>query len=638
MQALKELFKKQGLLARHVAGYAPRPQQLNMAQLVWQALNEGRTLLLEAGTGTGKTYAYLAPAILSGQKVFISTGTKNLQDQLFHKDLPVLRKVLAPSFRASLLKGRANYLCRYRLSMAIGDPKQYAQQAKLQRLQQWAHKTKSGDLSASNILKDDDSLLPKVTSTAENCLNQKCDHYDDCFVVEARKKAQEADIVVINHHLLMSDMAIKASGQGEVLPSANAYIIDEAHKLPEIARQFLGKRTSSHQIKELCTDISHEIENAAKDMAMDMAKISQQVLMALDSFYVSINSKKQRLSWHHLYHKKTVMSEFNKLIDCLKGLSAQLKLAAERSSGLDHCYQRCERLLDTLNLFISGQGDDKLILWADIRPNGLMLYATPLDISGYMQDWMNEAQAAWILTSATLTVSHQFDAFSQQLGIRDAKTKIWQSPFDFATQSLLYMPAIAIKPKHKDYNNRMADIAKEVIAYSKGRTFILFTSYQAMHEVAAILKPAITYPLFVQGRAAKSILVDRFRKHGHAVLLGTTSFWEGVDVRGEALSCVIIDKIPFESPADPVLGARIDLMKKAGGNPFLSIQVPAAIIRLKQGVGRLIRDPRDYGVLVICDPRITTQPYGKLFLESLPPMPVTHKADDVATFFADHAN
>ena len=632
---MQHVFGDGGLLSQQIEGYAPRQQQLEMADKIQLTLTDSTILIAEAGTGTGKTYAYLAPAILSGQKVFISTGTKNLQDQLFSRDLPTLRKALAVPFRAALLKGRSNYLCHYRLEMAQSDPLQKRHYETLHELTVWAGKTNTGDLSESDLLEDNSSLWPKVTSTIDNCLGQECPSYSDCFIAEARRKAQEADIVVINHHLLMSDMALKASGQGEILPSADAYIIDEAHQLPEIATQFLGNRISSHQIQELCRDSIREMEQDAKDMA-GIRDYADKLDASLHSFRISIGETENRTPWLTLLEKLGVKNKLADLVESLNDLAEQLELAAERGKGLEQCHNRCSELMATLTFFEQEHLDDNMILWADIRTTGIVLHATPHDVSQYFQKWIDDKPTAWVFTSATLTVAGKFNNFSNQLGIDDAETKIWPSPFDYARQSLLYMPHIPVEPSHEDYTTHIIDLAKELITHSQGRTFILFTSYRAMNIVAEALKD-IDYPLMVQGSAAKSTLLDEFRSHGNAVLLGTNSFWEGVDVRGEALSCVIIDKIPFASPGDPILQARIDALRERGGNPFSSIQIPAAVIQLKQGIGRLIRDPKDFGVLVLCDPRFLTKPYGKLFLRSLPAMPITQKIEDVAAFFADKA-
>ncbi|MBL1321785.1 MAG: ATP-dependent DNA helicase [Methylophaga sp.] len=630
---MKQVFGDGGLLSTQIKDYAPRAQQLEMATIIEKTLVESTTLIAEAGTGTGKTYAYLAPAILSGQKVFISTGTKNLQDQLFNKDIPTLRKALTTPFRAALLKGRSNYLCHYRLNIAQTDPHQKYHHETLQELAEWSNKTKSGDLSESDILEDNSPLWSKVTSTIDNCLGQECPNYDECFVLDARKKAQEADIVVINHHLLMSDMALKSSGQGEVLPSADAYIIDEAHQLPEIASQFLGDRVSSHQIQELCRDSISEMEQDAEDMGK-IRDYADKVEAAMHRLRTSVGDNDQRTPWLQILEKLGVKLKLADLISCLTDLLEQLELAAERGKGLQQCHTRCDELITLLEFFEHKKPDDNMILWADIRATGLVLHATPHEVSHYFQQWMDEKPTAWIFTSATLTVAGKFNNFSQQLGIHDAETKIWPSPFNFEKQSLLYMPHIPVEPKDDSYNQHIIELATQIIEYSKGRTFLLFTSYRSMNVVAEALAE-IDYPLMVQGTASKAKLLDNFRQHGNAVLLGTNSFWEGVDVRGEALSCVMIDKIPFASPGDPVLQARIDALRERGGNPFSSIQIPAAVIQLKQGIGRLIRDPKDYGVLVLCDPRFLTKPYGKLFLRSLPAMPITQKIEDVAQFFND---
>lgn len=631
LDQVQHAFAEGGLLSSEIDNYSPRQQQQQMAEKIAETLNDASVLVAEAGTGTGKTFAYLVPAILSGQKVFVSTGTKNLQDQLFNKDLPTLRKALATPFKAALLKGRSNYLCHYRLGLAEGDPNQKFQQDVIHELRVWSGETRTGDLSETDILEDNSSLWPKVTSTVDNCLGQACPDYADCFIAEARKQAQEADVVVINHHLLMSDFALKASGNGEVLPSADAFIIDEAHQLPGVASQFLGSRVSSHQVLELCRDSVKEMERDADDMAI-IRDYSAKIESSLHAFRMVLGESEQRLSWQQLSEKLGVTNKLASLIDEIDLLAQQLELAAERGKGLEQCHARSLDLLDALDTFSNQASDDNLILWADLRASGFIFHATPFDVSHYFNNWMEEKPSAWVFTSATLTVAGKFNSFCQQLGIESAESAIWNSPFDYEKQSLLYMPNIPAQPNHDDYNTHIADIAKQLIEHSQGRTFLLFTSYRSMNEVAKLLEN-IDFPLLVQGTASKNNLLEQFREHGNSVLLGTNSFWEGVDVRGEALSCVLIDKIPFASPGDPVLQARIDALKNRGGNPFSSIQIPAAVIQLKQGIGRLIRDIDDHGVLVLCDPRFLTKPYGKLFLRSLPAMPITQQMDDVSEFF-----
>jgi ATP-dependent DNA helicase DinG len=629
---VQHAFAEGGLLASAIENYSPRKQQLEMAEKIADTLNNASVLVAEAGTGTGKTFAYLVPALLSAQKVFVSTGTKNLQDQLFYKDLPTLRKALATPFKAALLKGRSNYLCHYRLGMTESDPAQRFQQDVLHELRVWSGETRSGDLSETDILEDNSSLWPKVTSTVDNCLGQACPNYADCFIVEARKQAQEADIVVINHHLLMSDFALKAAGNGEVLPAADAFIIDEAHQLPAVASQFLGSRVSSHQILELCRDSVREVQQEASDMA-EIVDHAAKVESSLHSFRMILGESEQRLSWLQLTEKLGIINKLNGLIEDIEQLSLQLEAAAERGKGLEQCHVRSLALLEDLDTFSANETNDNLILWADLKASGFIFHATPFDVSQYFNTWMDEKPSAWIFTSATLTVAGKFNSFCQQLGIEHAESVIWNSPFDYERQSLLYIPTIPVTPNHDDYNSHIADIAKQIINHSQGRTFLLFTSYRSMNEVAKHLEN-IEFPLLVQGNASKNNLLEQFRKHGNSVLLGTNSFWEGVDVRGDALSCVLIDKIPFASPGDPVLQARIESLKSRGGNPFSSIQIPAAVIQLKQGIGRLIRDVNDHGVLVLCDPRFLTKPYGKLFLRSLPAMPITQQMDDIEKFFS----
>lgn len=629
---IEHLFADGGLLSQHIEHYSARSQQIEMADKVAEALANGDTLIAEAGTGTGKTFAYLAPAILSGQKVFISTGTKNLQDQLFKKDLPKLREVLSVPLKAALLKGRSNYLCHYRLTLAESEPSSPVNQHTLQHIREWAGKTPSGDLSETDLLEEQSVLWPKVTSTVDNCLGQQCPDYDDCFIVEARRKAQEADIVIINHHLLMSDMALKASGQGEVLPDADAFIIDEAHQLPAIASQFLGHRVSSHQLQELSRDSVREMELEASDMD-NIRQCADKLENRLHQLKLTLGDGEQRMPWHQcLQRYPDVQEQLEHVISAVENLAEALELAVERSRGLEQCFQRCEELINKLTIFSDNEQDENLVLWLEIRGSGFVLHATPQEVSQHFQQWIADKPSSWIFTSATLTVAGKFNSFIQQLGLEDPVTASWQSPFDYARQSLLYMPSIPVEPSSPAYNSHVAEVARSVIEHSRGRIFLLFTSYRALHEVADALQD-MDYPILVQGSRAKNQLLAEFREHGNAILLGTNSFWEGVDVRGEALSCVLIDKIPFASPGDPVLEARINHLRERGGNPFRSIQIPSAVIQLKQGIGRLIRDTQDAGVLVLCDPRFLSKPYGKVFMRSLPPMPITQKLDDVGRFF-----
>ncbi|AFJ01189.1 DinG family ATP-dependent helicase YoaA [Methylophaga frappieri] len=630
---LTALFNEDGVLSQQITGFQPRPAQQEMAERVANTLSNGNLLIAEAGTGTGKTFAYLAPAMLSGQKVFISTGTKNLQDQLYQRDLPVLRQTLNVPLMTAILKGRSNYLCHHRLGLAETDDSLLNDQATLSKLRKWAEQSDHGDLSDTQLLDADSHLLPRVTSTVDNCLGTQCPEYQHCFVAEARRRAQEADIVVVNHHLLMSDLALKTAGQGEVLPTADAYIIDEAHQLPGIASQFLGLRLSSHQITELCRDATQEMHAEASDMP-SIATASDKLQTVLQRLRVYLGSEVLRRPWFAGEGDETQQNLLDAVAQALTNLAEELEQASPRSQGLSQCHQRAESLLDLLEYFQANAEPSDHVLWLDNRLSGFILNATPFDISGPFQQWLDDKPAAWIFTSATLTVAGQFNHFKQQLGIDDAETVSWESPFDYQQQSLLFLPETKLMPASVNYNQHIADVARQVITLSGGRTFLLFTSYRALYEVAEALKDC-GHPLLVQGSGGKAQLIERFREQGDAVLLGTSSFWEGVDVRGDALRCVLIDKIPFASPGDPVLEARINLLKMHGGNPFRSIQIPSAVIQLKQGIGRLIRDVRDYGVLVLCDPRLLNKPYGKVFLRSLPAMPITQNIQDVADFLTE---
>ena len=541
-----------------------------------------------------------------------------------------MRKALAVPFQAAILKGRGNYLCHHRLTLAEQDPLLLSQSDTLRSLRDWSQSSKNGDLSESDLLENQSHLWPRVTSTVDNCLGQQCPEYQQCFIVEARRRAQEADIVVINHHLLMSDFALKSAGQGEVLPTADAFIIDEAHQLPAIAGQFLGNRISSNQIVELCRDTVQEVQEHAAD-SKTLGLHAEKLQAKLQSLRLHIGNVEQRTPWLTQLFNDEIKNNFNELVDYLEVFESELEPLAVQSPGLSQCHVRAKELVNIIQLF-SEQNDDNLVLWLDNRPTGFVLHATPFEISQHFQQWLEEKPAAWVFTSATLTVAGKFNHFCQHLGIENAEYASWESPFDYAKQSLLYLPNIPVEPSNRQYNQYVADIAKEVILHSQGRIFLLFTSYRAMHEVAELLAD-LDYPLMVQGSGAKATLLEEFRQHGNAVLLGTNSFWEGVDVRGEALSCVLIDKIPFASPGDPVLEARINNLRERGGNPFRSIQIPSAVIQLKQGIGRLIRDEQDHGVLILCDPRLLNKPYGKVFMRSLPAMPITQDINQVEDFF-----
>ncbi|HEX6833011.1 MAG TPA: ATP-dependent DNA helicase [Rudaea sp.] len=632
LQSAGELLGPDGPFAQEVASFAPRPGQQQMADAVEEAIADGHSLIAEAGTGTGKTFAYLVPALRSGKRVIVSTGTKTLQDQLFHRDLPRVRDVLGARVRTSLLKGRANYLCLYRLDQTHKDGRlpSREQVSQLQAIRDWSKRTASGDRGEFAAVPEDSPLWPRVTSTAENCLGADCPLFGECFVVKARRAAQEADVVVVNHHLLFADLAIKQEGFGEILPGAQAFILDEAHQVPELAGQFFSTTVTARQISELAGDALAECASVTGALAglrepiEAIAPAVRRVRLALDRFA-------PRGSFNAIEHDADLQHELHELEDALRGLTDALSSQSERSRGLGSTHERAEAICQRFHSVLDGAAHDA-VHWYELSAQGFAFHATPLDLAPPLRLLREQSRASWIFTSATLSVAGAFDHFARQLGLDDPVALSLHSPFDFARQALAYLPKGLPDPNAPDYTERVVAAARPVIDAARGRTFLLFTSHRALRRAAELLVD-LPYPLFVQGTAPRHQLLTEFRASGNGVLLGAASFWEGVDVAGEALSCVIIDKLPFAAPDDPVLEARLTTLREAGGNPFFDWQVPAAVIALKQGAGRLIRDVNDRGVLVLCDPRLTTRAYGKLFLKSLPPLPITREVGDVWEFF-----
>jgi ATP-dependent DNA helicase DinG len=622
-----------GPLARIVEGFAPRDVQQRMAEAVEVAIRDRAELVVEAGTGTGKTFAYLVPALLSGKRVIISTGTKTLQDQLFHRDLPRVREALGVRLKSALLKGRSNYLCRYRLDQARreGQFTDRADPARLTTIAAWATRTKSGDCSELTGIPEDAGIWPRVTSTSDNCLGKECPFFDDCFVVKARREAQEADLVVVNHHLLFADLAIKRDGFGEILPGAQAFVLDEAHQVPELAGQFFSVALSARQLLELEADSLREAaaESGAK-AALD--RLGRGVEAKVKSFRLAIEGLPTRGALRVLLDREGVEASLDALGDVMADLAAALESMAERSEGLSSCHARAAELVTRLSR-LSSRPEPGWVHWYELTERGFVLSATPLDVAQPLRAFREQTNAAWIFTSATLTVGERFDHFLIASGLEEPATLALPSPFDFERNALCWLPTGLPPPNAPGYTEAVCATLRPALRASGGRAFLLFTSHRALKRAAELLAD-LPYPLFVQGTLPRAMLLEQFRAAGNGVLLGAASFWEGVDVRGEALSLVAIDKLPFASPDDPVLEARISASREAGGNPFMEIQIPAAAIALKQGAGRLIRDVGDRGVLAICDPRVLTARYGRLFLESLPPMPITQAISDIDHFFA----
>ncbi len=628
-----QILGPDGPFSQLIDGFAPRAAQQELAEAVAGALVQHSLLVAEAGTGTGKTFAYLVPALLSGQKVIISTGTKNLQDQLFHKDLPLVRKALAVSVDVALLKGRANYLCLHRLQLAMTEGRFHSRTevSELHRIERWSATTSSGDIAELTSLAEDALIWPQVTSTADNCLGGECERFDDCFLMQARRRAQEADVLVVNHHLLFADMALKGEGFGELLPGANAFILDEAHQLPETASNFFGISVSGNQLLELCHDTVDEALREAGDDGQ-LRRSAELLEKAVKDLRLAFGIEQRRGPWQEIAARDGFEAALGEVAAGLDGLHAALEPSAARGKGLENCLRRCEEL--TARFAQVTGGPPEYIHWYETHTRSFSINLTPLDVAPMFSAQLHAHPCAWIFTSATLAVGERFDHFTHRLGIGEAQTCRWESPFDFPHQALLYVPPDMPEPNSPLYTSAVVEAALPVLEASRGRAFLLFTSHRALQEAATLLEGRLDYPLLLQGQMPRSRLLERFRELGNAVLLGTGSFWEGVDVRGEALSCVIIDKLPFASPGDPVLQARIEVMRSGGGNPFMEYQLPQAVIALKQGVGRLIRDVSDRGVLVLCDPRLGSKGYGRVFIDSLPPMSKTRQLAVVQRFFA----
>jgi ATP-dependent DNA helicase DinG len=634
MYGLTDLLGETGPLANCVQGFSPRGEQQQMAEATAETIAANQTLIVEAGTGTGKTFAYLMPALLSGKKIIISTGTRHLQDQLFGKDLPVVHKALNAPVRSALLKGRSNYLCWHRLQTAGSEGQRLSAQQvhELEEVRAWSARTAGGDIAELGLVAEDSIVWPRVTSTVENCLGQECEYFQDCFVVKARRNAMEADIVVINHHLLFADMVLKEEGFGELLPGADAFIIDEAHQLPEVASIFFGTTLSSHQLRDLARDTRLEHLREAGDM-QDLPDAADRMESIVHQLRLALGQADRRAAWSDVATDRGLQGVLLELSACLQRLTDWLGVAAERGRGLESCRLRAKLMNERLGLLLEHSSGD-YIHWFETFRTSFRLNLTPLNVAPYFRSCVDSLQSAWIFTSATLAVGDGFEHFSGQLGLADARMLKLDSPFDYRKNALLYMPEDMPEPNDRFYVDAVVACARTVLQASAGRAFLLFTSHVALQSAARQLQGTLEYPLLVQGTAPRRELLERFRELGNAVLLGTSSFWEGVDVRGAALSCVIIDKLPFGSPGDPVLQARIEALREQGANPFMEYQLPRAVINLKQGVGRLIRDSNDRGVLVLCDPRLRTRAYGKIFLKSLPEMPRTSSTDHIRAFFA----
>jgi ATP-dependent DNA helicase DinG len=632
-----DVFNLEGPLARALPGYAYRPEQAAMAKAVGLALARLEPLIVEAGTGTGKTFAYLVPALLSGRSVIISTGTRTLQDQLFRRDVPLLAKALGLPVKIALLKGRANYLCRHRLQLAtqqgslLGDERGVTRV--LARVSRWAATTKSGDLSELSDLPEQSSVWPNITSTRENCLGQECPQFSRCHVFDARRNAQAADVVVVNHHLLLADLALKDEGFGDLLPGAEAVILDEAHQIPDIAAQFFGQTWSVRQAQILMRDILAEL-TAAGVRALEITEAVNAVNDHLEELRVALQRGPGRYEWSVL--PDSFLEVLPELETALSGIAALLE-GLGAGAGVANCARRGGALANGLAA-LGELSDDTGLRWVDANAGGLLLQYTPFEVAERLREYVESRPCAWIFTSATLAIGEDFSHFAVRIGLPEGRTLRIDSPFDYPTQARIFLPPHMPEPQNPAFAARFIDACAPLLEASGGRAFLLYTSYRALAEGVTALQerfPNPPFPVLVQGEAPREALLTRFRELGNAVLLATGSFWEGVDVKGEALCIVAIDKLPFASPDDPLLKARLEGIRRRGGNPFFEYQLPQAVLALKQGVGRLIRDFDDFGVIVIGDPRVKTKAYGRVFLDALPPSPVITHGEAGARFLAE---
>ena len=605
------------MLARHLPGFSPRHAQAAMAELIWATLQNRQHLAVEAGTGIGKTFAYLVPVLMGGKRAVISTGTKTLQDQLYARDLPALGAAIGRPVSVALLKGRANYLCWHRLQLAQqGDLIDAARLRRLADVADWARSSASGDLTEYHDLGEGDALQPWVSSTVDNCLGPKCEHIDECFVVKARRQAQAADVVVVNHHLLLADLALKEAGFGELLPGADVVVVDEAHQLPDIAQQFFGLAIGTRELMALARDLRAEARAAGLAGALE-PRADALAKAAADARLAAADAG--RMPWQ--FTSGALKAAIDVWSAVIYELTDALATAAEAATGLGRLHERCSDLAARLDGFV--QGDERGLRWIDSSDRVLTVHWTPLDTGAALGTRIDEHGAAWIFASATLAVGADFSHFLSRVGVSDAHTQVLVSPFDYEAHARLYLPEGLPTPAEPDFVANLLASVWPLLEAAGGGAFLLFTSYRALDQAHAWLaRQHLPGPLFVQGHGPRTELLEQFRASGNGILLGTSSFWQGVDVKGEALRIVMIDKLPFASPADPLIRARLDAIRREGADPFTTFQLPQAVLALKQGVGRLIRDFDDRGLIVLGDSRLRTRGYGRVFLESLPPMPL----------------
>ncbi len=661
---METIFGPDGLIAKHHPDYEYRPGQVAMANAVADALSGNNHLLVEAGTGTGKTLAYLVPAIATGKRVIISTGTKNLQEQLFYKDIPFLQSIIPKPFKATYLKGRSNYLCLQKLQRAEMSPvlEGLDEVDYFDEVRRWAYESGTGDRAELATLPDNIGFWRHIDARSESCIGSKCPNFEPCFITKARQASLEADIVIVNHHLFFADLALRGREYGQVLPDYSAVIFDEAHQIEDIASQYFGNQVSGYQIEDLVRDASRlMIQDVAA--AMEVTKAGARVTRFADQFWVCFLGTDREASIpvtlrgdgrfairQAMFVRKNRSGEFEStpigerftnLKNALERLKSALAVIKDPPSEMDAVTRRLDQILFDLEFIILGD-DRNFIYWCERRGRGVFLQATPIDVSGLLNDKLFNVPAevegrieSVVMTSATLTSNNSFEFIKERLGVEKSDELIAESNFDYQQQALLYLPTDLPDPRDANFTNLAAAEIVKILKATRGRAFVLCTSNSSMGMLRDLVAEEVDFPIFKQGDGSRSGLLDAFRQTPNSVLFATSSFWQGIDVRGEALSCVIIDKLPFAVPSDPVVAARQRFIDDTGGSSFSDYSVPSAIIALKQGLGRLIRSATDRGVLCVLDPRLTTKAYGKTFLNSLPPCKITHQISDVENFFSD---
>ena len=650
------MFARGGPLDLAMPDFEPRAGQADMAAAVARVFERGGVLLAEAGTGTGKTLAYLVPAILSRERVLISTGTKNLQEQIYFKDIPALRDALGIPFTATYMKGRANYLCIHKIDQLTDGTSPAVHDVFLPIIREWSTRTDTGDRAELQDLPEDLAFWHDVSATADTCLGTECPRFEDCFVTKMRQRAAASDVVIVNHHLLCADAAVRQSAYGEVIPAFTRAILDEAHQLEDIATQYFGFNVSTYRVEELARDVERLVaiggieDRTAKD---ELARAVERLRDHGQAFFTELafahrssgrakNEERVRATVESLGQTYDAAVNLTGAIEILESTLALLRKPSREDEDEDTTSKtgedaatlgrRSGQLRDDLRFLLRGN-DDSYVYFVEFRGRGTFLRASPIDVSTIVRDLLLDRMQTTVLTSATLTVDGRFDYIRERLGIGDADEIRLASEFDFRQQALLYLPPGMPDPRSDNFAIAAGREVIQILKRTHGRAFVLFTSYAMMRSVQAMAEMALDYPIFAQGTAPRSQLLNQFRSTPHAVLFATSSFWQGVDVAGEALSCVIVDKIPFASPGDPITAARIEQIRARGGDPFGEYQVPLAILALQQGLGRLIRHRRDRGVLAVLDPRLRTMGYGRRFIASLPPAPIVHDLESIETFF-----